>query len=71
MSGKTYILKDDFKRYKKGKKFTRINKYGDNHKYVAKLEEKDVKFRPETIEVTQKELFMNFETVGTMIIRTS
>lgn len=68
MSGKTYILKEDFKGYTKGKKFTRINKYGDNHKYSAKLEEKDVKFRPKTIEVTEKELFMNFESVGTMII---
>lgn len=67
MSGKTYILEKNFKGYSKGKKFTRINKYGEKHKYAAKLEEKDVKFRPDKIEVTEKELYVNFDTVGNII----
>lgn len=67
MSGKTYILKKDFKGHPKGKKFTRINKYGEKHKYAAKLEEKDVKFRPDSIEVTEKELYVHFDTVGSII----
>lgn len=67
MSGKTYILKNDFNGYKKGKKFTRISKYGGGYKYEAKLQEKDVRFRPKTIEVTGEEIFTNFETVGKVI----
>ena len=67
MSGKTYILKNEFKDYSKGKKFTRVKKYGEDHKYAVKLEEKDVTFRPRTIEVTDEEIFNNFETICNII----
>lgn len=67
MSGKTYILKKDFQGHSKGKKFTRINNYGEKHKYSAKLEEKEVDFRPDRIEVTEKDLYLYFDTVGIII----
>lgn len=67
MSGKIYVLKKDFKSFNKGKEFVQISKYGDDHLYAAKLQEKNVGFKPKKIEVTDKQLYENFETLCKII----
>lgn len=67
MSGKIYVLSKDLRSFTKGTEFTQVSKYGDSHVYAAKLEEKNVGYRPKKIEVTEKELHEYFETICQII----
>lgn len=60
MSQKEYTLKQDFRGYDEGKEFVRTKSYGSSHIYIAELEEKNVAYDPDTIEVKEEELFEKF-----------
>jgi hypothetical protein len=60
MSEKSYKLKQDFRGYDEGKEFVRVKSYGSSHIYIAKLEEKNIGYDADTMEVKEEELFEKF-----------